>query len=142
MSLQTKRWTIKPQISQEQLARLPDLQPLVVQLLHNRRLEKPDVIQDYLAGRVARDNPFQLRGMNEAVTRLRQAIDNTETIAVYGDFDADGVTATALLVETLSALGARVVPYIPDRVKEGYGLNLNALRKLYSQAVRVVVTVD
>jgi single-stranded-DNA-specific exonuclease len=142
LSLQTKRWVIEPQVSQEQLSRLPDLQPLVVQLLHNRGLESPDSIQDYLAGHVPRDNPFQIKGMNKAVTRLRRAIDRGEAIAVYGDFDADGVTATALLVETLSALGARVMPYIPDRVKEGYGLNLDALRKLYIRGIRVVVTVD
>jgi single-stranded-DNA-specific exonuclease len=80
--------------------------------------------------------------MNEAVTRLRQAIRRGEPVAIYGDFDADGVTATALLVETLSALGARVKPYIPHRVDEGYGLNTDALRHLASQGVRVVVTVD
>jgi len=76
------------------------------------------------------------------VACLRRAIRRGEAIAVYGDFDTDGVTATALLVQTLSAMGARVRPYIPHRVDEGYGLNLDALRKLYRQGVRVVVTVD
>jgi len=80
--------------------------------------------------------------MNEAVTRLRQAIRQREPIAVYGDFDADGVTATALLVETLSALGAQVEPYIPHRVDEGYGLNEEALRELAQRGIKVVVTVD
>jgi single-stranded-DNA-specific exonuclease len=80
--------------------------------------------------------------MNEAVTRLRQAIRQQEAIAVYGDFDADGVTATALLVETLSALGAQTVPYIPHRVDEGYGLNKGALRELAQKGIKVVVTVD
>ncbi len=142
MTLQSKRWQIEPQVDEHQLARYPDLAPLVVQLLHNRRLDDPGPVHDFLAGRVAVDNPFQLKGMSEAVTCLRKAIDNGEAIAVYGDFDADGVTATALLVQTLSALGAQVVPYIPDRRKEGYGLNLDALRKLYSRGVRVIVTVD
>jgi single-stranded-DNA-specific exonuclease len=76
------------------------------------------------------------------VDRLRRAVKKGERIAVYGDFDTDGVTATALLVQTLSALGARTLPYIPHRVKEGYGLNLEALRGLYRQGARVVVTVD
>ncbi len=142
MTLQSKRWQIAPQVDEQQLARYPDLAPLVVQLLHNRRLDDPDPVHDFLAGRATMDNPFRLKGMSEAVTRLRRAIDKGEQIAVYGDFDADGVTATALLVQTLSALGAQAIPYIPDRVKEGYGLNLDALRKLYSQGVRVVVTVD
>jgi single-stranded-DNA-specific exonuclease len=73
---------------------------------------------------------------------LRQAIRSGEKIAVYGDFDADGVCATAVLVETLQALGADAHPYIPHRVDEGYGLNLDALRKLYRNGVRLVVTVD
>jgi single-stranded-DNA-specific exonuclease len=80
--------------------------------------------------------------MSEAVSRLRDAIRRGERIAVYGDFDTDGVTATALLVQTLSALGAQVEPYIPHRVDEGYGLNLDALRHLWQQGIRVVVTVD
>jgi len=80
--------------------------------------------------------------MSEAVRKLRQAIRLQIPIAVYGDFDADGVTATALLTQTLAALGARVEPYIPRRVEEGYGLNLNALRQLYRRGIRVVVTVD
>lgn len=142
MSLQTKRWELEPQIDKMQLARFPDLPPLVVQLLHNRKLDEAGPVRDYLAGRVSMDNPFRLKDMSKAVTRLRQAIEKRETIAVYGDFDADGVTATALLAQTLSALGALVVPYIPDRAKEGYGLNLDALRKLYRHGARVVVTVD
>jgi single-stranded-DNA-specific exonuclease len=80
--------------------------------------------------------------MNEAVTRLRQAIRQQEPIAVYGDFDADGVTATALLVETLSALGGQAEPYIPHRVEEGYGLNEDALGELVQRGIKVVVTVD
>jgi single-stranded-DNA-specific exonuclease len=73
---------------------------------------------------------------------LIRSIRRREPIAVYGDFDADGVTSTALLVQALTSLGADVQPYIPHRVDEGYGLNLNALRKLYGQGVRLVVTVD
>jgi single-stranded-DNA-specific exonuclease len=80
--------------------------------------------------------------MPEAVARLRQAIGAGESIAVYGDYDADGVTATALLIQTLTALGARVQPYIPNRFEEGYGLNKEALAHLAQQGVRLVVTVD
>jgi single-stranded-DNA-specific exonuclease len=142
LSLQAQRWQLATPVTQQQLARFPDLPPLVVQLLHNRKLSEPDAVRDFLAGRFVPDSPFQLRGMNEAVGRLGRAIHLQEPIAIYGDFDTDGVTACALLVETLSALGARVQPYIPHRVDEGYGLNLDALRYLYRQAVRVVVTVD
>jgi single-stranded-DNA-specific exonuclease len=136
------KWQIAPPAPEDHLARFPQLPPLTVQLLYNRGITAPQDVQDFLAGAVSEDNPFRLKGVNEAVTRLRQAIRRGEPVAIYGDFDADGVTATALLVETLSALGARVKPYIPHRVDEGYGLNTEALRHLASQGIRVVVTVD
>jgi len=136
------KWQIAPPAPQDHLARFPQLSPLIVQLLYNRGITTPQDVRDFLAGARPEGNPFQLRGMNEAVTRLRQAIRRGELVAIYGDFDADGVAATALLVETLSALGANVKPYIPHRVDEGYGLNTGALRQLASQGVGVVVTVD
>jgi single-stranded-DNA-specific exonuclease len=142
LQLQSKRWKLAAPVSEQDLARFAGLHPLVVQLLHNRHIDAPDLAGDFLAGRVDHDNPFRLRGMNAAVTRLRKALKDGERIAVYGDFDTDGVTATALLVQVLEALDGRVEPYIPDRVDEGYGLNLEALRKLYQRGVRVVVTVD
>ncbi len=142
MALQAKRWKIAPPVDEQDLARFPDLPPLVMQLLYNRKICEPGEVHDFLAERVSGDNPFRLKGMDEAVTRLRDAVRHGERIAIYGDFDTDGVTATALLVQTLSALGAKVEPYIPHRVDEGYGVHLDALRYLYRQGVRVVVTVD
>ena len=136
------QWQIAPPAPADHLARFPQISPLIVQLLYNRGLTAPHDVRDFLAGAHPDVNPFRLRGMNQAVTRLRQAIRRGELVAVYGDFDADGVTATALLVDTLSALGARVRPYIPHRVDEGYGLNTRALHQLASQGVKVVVTVD
>ncbi|MEJ2208802.1 MAG: single-stranded-DNA-specific exonuclease RecJ, partial [Anaerolineae bacterium] len=140
--LQSRRWQTAPPVDQEHLARFAGLSPLVVQLLHNRGIQDRGEAEDFLAGRFRADNPFHLAGMSEAVTRLRHAIRDGEQIAVYGDFDTDGVTATALLVQTLKALGARVEPYIPHRVDEGYGLNLDALWNLYLHGAGVVVTVD
>lgn len=124
------------------MASFPDLPPLVVQILYNRGIRTVDEAGAFLSRSFAFDNPFRLKGMNAAVTRLRQAVRGGETIAVYGDYDADGVTATALLVPMLSALGAQVIPYIPNRMEEGYGLNQAALAKLASEGVDVVVTVD
>ena len=142
MLLPMKRWQVAPQVHDQYLAGFPDLPPLLVQVLYSREIEDPAAASDFLAGRVAIDDPFLLKGMDRAVPRLQRAICRGEKIAIYGDFDADGVTATALLVQVLSSLGARVEPYIPDRVDEGYGLNLGALRKLYLRRVRLVVTVD
>ncbi|MFC2023387.1 single-stranded-DNA-specific exonuclease RecJ [Chloroflexota bacterium] len=142
MSPQLKRWKIEKPLGADQIARMPDLPPLLVQLLFNRGIREPAGAQAFLEGRVSHNDPFKMKGVPEAVTRLRQAIRSGEQIAVYGDFDADGVTATTLLVQVLSALGARVQPYIPHRVNEGYGLNLDALRTLYRRGARLVVTVD
>lgn len=142
MSLQSKRWQLAPPVSEQHLARFPDLPPLIIQLLFNREIADPAGAREFLAGRTVTDNPFRLKGMTDAVKRLRQAIRQGEPIAVYGDFDTDGVTATALLAQALSAVGGQVEPYIPHRVDEGYGLNLDALRRLHQKGVRVVVTVD
>jgi single-stranded-DNA-specific exonuclease len=133
-------------LAEPDFARWPDVHRLVVQLLHNRGLCEPeDHVQDFLA-RVphASTDPFAMRGMAEAVTRLQRAIAAGEQIAVFGDYDVDGITAAALLVQALRALGAnlRPQPYIPDRVEEGYGLNDVALTALAGEGIRVVVSVD
>ena len=142
MAAVAHRWEIMPPAPAEHLASFPDLSPLVVQLLYNRQVSSPDAVEAFLDTRLIRSNPFLLKGMDKATTRLRQAIRADEAIAVYGDYDADGVTATALLVSALTALGAQVVPYIPSRKDEGYGLNNGALEKLARQGVKVIVTVD
>lgn len=142
LTIKPKRWQVAPPPPPGHTARFAGLSPLLVQLLYNRGLSTPSEVRAFLKGDWPEDNPFRLKGMNKAVTRLRRAIRQREPIAVYGDFDADGVTATALLVETLSALGAQAEPYIPHRVDEGYGLNMGALRELAQRGIKVVVTVD
>jgi single-stranded-DNA-specific exonuclease len=124
------------------MARFPDLPPLVVQLLYNRQARTTEEVTGFLERRFATDDPYLLKGMNAAVARLRRAVCNDEAVAVYGDYDVDGVTATALLVLVLRGLGARAQPYIPKRKHEGYGLHESALEELARQGVKVVVTVD
>jgi single-stranded-DNA-specific exonuclease len=137
-----KRWQIAPRVSSLVVARFPNLHPLIVQILYNRGITTPEQAETFLTPDALIGNPFQMRGVNEAIDRLRRAIRAGEAVAVYGDFDADGVTATALLVQMLRSLGARVKPYIPHRIDEGYGLNLEALQQLKDEGVRVVITVD
>ncbi|MBC7263689.1 MAG: single-stranded-DNA-specific exonuclease RecJ [Chloroflexi bacterium] len=139
---QTHRWRFLPPAPESHFGRFPDLSPLIVQLLYNRGIVEPDDVQSFVAGRLPDDNPFRLPDMSQAVTCLRQAIRTGSPIAVYGDYDADGVAATALLVQTLDALGANVQPYIPHREREGYGLNDAAIRELADRGVGVLVTVD
>ena len=142
MSLYPKqRWQIAPTAPPSQIARFPHLHPITVQVLYNRGLTDPAEVVAFLNGEEDTANPFKLTGMPAAVTRLRQALRAGEPIAVYGDFDADGVTATALLVQVWRALGGCARPYIPDR-NQGYGLHNEALTQLAQEGARVIVTVD
>ncbi len=87
-------------------------------------------------------NPFELKGIDAAVARLQRALARQEPICVYGDYDVDGVTSTALLVSVLRNLGGRVDYYVPQRLVEGYGLNVRALEKLAARGTRLVVSAD
>ena len=116
---------------------------LANQLLYNRGITDTAEARAFLSvDESLQCDPFLMPDMERAVSRLYQAMLRGENIAIYGDFDADGVCGTALLVEGLSSLGARVIPYIPHRVEEGYGLNSTSLDKLASLGVSLVVTVD
>jgi len=117
--------------------------PLVSKLLYNRGVNSSSEAETFLKAdqRLAID-PFMLPDMHLAVNRVYKALFSGEKIAVYGDFDADGITATALLVQGLSEMGGDVVPYIPHRIYEGYGLKVAALEKLRKQGVTLVITVD
>ncbi|MFQ6016443.1 MAG: single-stranded-DNA-specific exonuclease RecJ, partial [Anaerolineae bacterium] len=142
MTLQSKRWLVASPAPAAQLERFPDLPPLITQLLYNREITEPSAVKAFLDAEFEGGNPFLLKGVNEAVARLRQAIRQGEPIAIYGDFDVDGVAGTVLLMDTLTALGARAEPYIPHRAEEGYGLHNSSLRHLAEKGVKVVVTVD
>ena len=142
MSQPAKRWEITPRAPADHLAKFPDLSPLVVQILHNRGIVDPVEVADFLNHGQHDDDPFRLKGMLVTVDRLRQAIVHQEPIAIYGDYDVDGVTSTTVVVQMLMALQAQVRPYIPNRFDEGYGLNNDALTELAEQGVKVVLTVD
>lgn len=120
--------------------------PLLQQVLYNRGITRPGDVQAFLDNRYeASRDPFLLAGMDTAVERILRAIDANEQIVVYGDFDADGVTATVLLTEALRGLvdDHRLIrPYIPGRVDEGYGLNMEAMAKLREGGASLLVSVD
>ncbi len=117
--------------------------PLWALLLYHRGITRPEEVEPFQqAGPHLLGDPFLLPGMTQAVARLQQAIQRQETVGVFGDFDADGVTATALLYQVLTQEGLRTIPYIPHRVEEGHGLNPGAIASLRDQGVSLVVTVD
>jgi single-stranded-DNA-specific exonuclease len=115
---------------------------LIAQLLYNRGVKLEDIDPFLSADRRLEGNPFLLPDISQAVNRVYKAVLAREKVAVYGDFDVDGVTAIVILVEGLSRLGAEVIPYIPDRINEGHGLKISALEKLHAQGANLVITVD
>ncbi len=135
-------WRIAPRAPEAYFAALRDLHPLIAQVLYARNLTDPAKAQAFLNGPYSPVDPFALQDMPRAVERILAAVANGEAIAVYADYDCDGVTAGALLVRVLTALGARVQIYIPNRFDEGYGLNAQALDALRAQCVSLVITVD
>ncbi|MSQ11821.1 MAG: single-stranded-DNA-specific exonuclease RecJ [Dehalococcoidia bacterium] len=135
-----KRWRLLPEATPG-LARELGVPLLWAALLHHRGIATRAQAQAFLQPPSVGD-PFLLPGMEQAVTRVLLAIRQKERVAVYGDFDADGVTATALLFTALSRLGADVVSYLPHRTREGHGLNAEAIRGLKRDGVSLMVTVD
>jgi single-stranded-DNA-specific exonuclease len=125
------------------LQRELSLHPLAARVLAARGLSDPADAERFLAARLSDlPDPFSMKGMDAAVERIARALDRGERIACYGDYDVDGVTSTALLSGFLRAAGGDVVTYTPHRLVEGYGLNLEAARKLAAQGVRLLVTLD
>ncbi len=141
-SMIQKEWIVARPAADAHLRRYKNISPTLAQILFNRGFEDPEDARRFLTASDLTEDPFEMKHMQKAVRRIGAAIAAQESIAVYGDFDADGVTATALLVEVLAALGADVRPYIPDRAEEGYGLNSPALEALAAAGVALVITVD
>lgn len=142
--LSVKKWRILPcdTESAKKLAKNAGIPPLLAVLLQARGIRDPEGVEKFLSGEISFSDPLLMPDMEKAVERIERALDGFEKIAVYGDYDADGVTATAILYTYLESCGGNVVYYIPDREGEGYGLNKGAVDKLRAQDVRLIVTVD
>ncbi|MFU8796543.1 MAG: single-stranded-DNA-specific exonuclease RecJ [Dehalococcoidia bacterium] len=138
---QRARWRILPSVPKgyREASGLPDL---VAQLLYNRGVDLEQVEPFLAADDRLEGNPFLLPDVSQAVGRVYKAVLGREKVAVYGDFDVDGVTAAATVAEGLSRLGTEPIIYIPDRFDEGHGLNAGAIEKLHALGAELVVTVD
>jgi len=136
------RWHILPPAPLDLLADT-GMPRLFIQLLYNRGVTDTAKLEPYLAAdlRLSHD-PLLLPDMETAVIRIYRALLAGEKIAVYGDYDVDGITSTALLVQGLKSLGGIATPYIPHRLTEGYGLNNLALEQLKEDGVSLIITVD
>ncbi len=120
-----------------------DIEPLAALIVSSRGIEDIYELEEFFDEDAPLSlDPLSILDMDKARDRIIAAIDNFETICVYGDYDADGVTATALLYSYLESHDANVIRYIPDRISEGYGLNCEAVKKLNGRGVKLIVTVD
>lgn len=138
-----KSWHVMPRISSETNEDLGQYSPLSNQLLHNRGVRTVTEREQFLSkGQDLLEDPSLLPNITSAIKRIKLALEQKESISVFGDFDADGTTGTALLAEGLETLGANVIPYIPHRVKEGHGLSEPAIKFLNEQGISLIITVD
>lgn len=118
------------------------LPPILAMLLQIRGITKREEIEDFLQNDSVIASPFEIKDMQKGADRILTAIDNSEPICVYGDYDADGVTSTALLFSYLETVEANAMYYIPSREAEGYGMNKDAIDKLAEKGIKLIITVD
>ncbi len=136
-----KEWRIADRIPDDIKSNLGDYSAIMQQLLYNRGITDAESAAMFVGKGVHAHDPFQLSGMQNAVERILLAIENQERIAVFGDYDADGITATALLTEVLQSFNANVISFLPER-EDGYGVNTNAIDYLKQSGVEFIITVD
>ena len=139
-----RKWEVRP-LDKERAAAFAQTYgvPFFLAMLMNiRGLDDAAHLREFLGEGEPLSDPFLLKDMDKAAARITRAVDNMEKIAVYGDYDADGVTSTAMLYSYLETRGADVIFYIPQREGEGYGMNIGAVEYLKEQGVSLIVTVD
>lgn len=141
-----KRWVLK-QADEALIARQAEglnMSPLMARLLVLRGLADAESAKTYLSSSLRSDlpSPFAMAGMEPAVERIVRAVKNKELIGIWGDYDVDGTTGAAVLVSFLREIGAAPVYHVPHRIEEGYGLNVEGLKRLRKSGVDLVVTVD
>ncbi|MCP5467988.1 MAG: single-stranded-DNA-specific exonuclease RecJ [Deltaproteobacteria bacterium] len=140
-----KRWVLPSTNSEliQSIAEEQQCSPLIAQVLYNRQLHHKEDITFFLHANLQDlPDPYLLKDMDLAVRRIIQAIEKGEKITIYGDYDVDGSTSTAMMVDFFKSLNAQIDYYIPHRLKEGYGLNKQAIQQLKKQGTQVIITVD
>src|SRR5215470_12169987 len=142
--MKAKRWIVRDQHAAEaaSLARVLGVSPILAALLINRGYDERSARTFLTPSHDQMHEPYLMLGMKDAVARLQHAIDNDEPILIYGDYDVDGTTGTAILLRALKLLGANTGFHIPHRFTEGYGIQQAALEKALSDGYKLVVSVD
>lgn len=138
-------WHLLPEVSLTDItlmSRRINLHPIVAKILIQKKFQKEQILKYFKSNYKDITPPNVFKHMGTAVERISKAIENKEKIVVYGDYDADGVCATAVLQTTLQNLGANSRPFIPNRLTEGYGLSLNSIKKIHLSGTNLIITVD
>lgn len=140
----SKKWVIKPEIDDGFKAKHKEIEPMHLQLLFNRGLKDKTEFDRFLYSANIEDlhDPFLFQDMDASVDLIISHIKKNDEIIVYGDYDADGVTASALLTEVIRILNGKVDVYLPDRINEGYGINERAIMNFHKKGVKLIITVD
>lgn len=139
------KWKLKPKAPEEFIKKFPEYPPMVLQLLYDRGLDTQEKIDEFFNPDYSQDlhDSFLMLGMKKAVKRIKKAIKKQEKIVVYADYDCDGVCGGVILESVLKKLGANLGDiYIPDRHKEGFGLNKKAVEEIKQKGAELVITVD
>jgi single-stranded-DNA-specific exonuclease len=140
-----KKWQVLPDIEERIKQQFPEISLIILRLLLNRGLDNQDSIDAFLSPEYSKDihDPFLFNQMEKGVRRTYKALKNQEKTLVYGDYDADGVTSSVVVFETLRELGFKdLAIHLPDRETEGYGLNIETIKKYAQEGVKFIVTVD
>ena len=140
-----RRWEVFdcPSQLKEELSKELDIPPLIAHLLIYRGITNPQDGKKFLSPDLHQlYNPFLMKDMGKGVERIINSLQKKEHISIYGDYDADGITACALLIDFLRSVGIRSSYYIPHRLTEGYGLNPDALKKIAAQGTKLLICVD
>jgi single-stranded-DNA-specific exonuclease len=137
-----KLWVLPEPITEAANQNLAAYAPVERQLLFNRGITDPESAEHFLNAQDEVHDPYLLKDMDKAVERVHKAIVDSQQIVVFGDYDVDGVTATALLVEVFTQLGGKAIHYIPDRFEEGYGFSEAAIQGVLALNPELIITVD
>lgn len=143
--MKLNKWVVQQPnpVLREQLVKTLKISPVLANLLLNRGYQEPQEVVEFLNPSLQQlSSPFEMLNMGAAVERILEAVEKKEKIVIYGDYDVDGICASVTLYQGLQALNAVVDYYVPDRMEEGYGVNTPALRTIYDNGARLLVTVD
>ncbi len=142
--MQKYKWIVKDPILEDKIKQFPELNPAVLQLLFDRGLTSQEQIDEFLHPDYSQDihDPMLFTDMKKAVGRIYQAKEKNEKVIIYGDYDADGVCGSAILAKVFKEIGLDFETYLPDREKEGYGLNSKIIKEFAEKKVNLIITVD